>query len=72
MLQIIDKMSYNKFYDNACSNSMVPSLNCLHSIEELDIPFSIRGIGGSSLMATHKGLLPNFPHQLGRAYWGPD
>ena len=62
----------DKYYDNACSHSMVPSLDCLNSAKSLLKSFSIGGIGGSSLLATHVGVLPGFPPHLGLAYWGPN
>jgi len=64
--------SYDKYYDNACSHSMVPSLNMLSSATALADPFSIGGIGGSLLLATYVGVLHGFPPALGTAYWGPN
>jgi len=55
----------DKYYDNACSHSMVPSLHYLHSVETLLSPFSIGGIGGSSLLATHVGARISFSSRKG-------
>ena len=35
--------SHDKYYDNACSHSMVPSLHMLSSVTPLPDPFSIGG-----------------------------
>ena len=60
-----------KFYDNACSYSMVTTLDSLDNVKLLMSPFYIGGIGGSSLYATHVGMLKGFPANLAKAYWGP-
>ena len=60
-----------RFYDNACSYSMVKDINSLDNVEKLPTPFLIGGIGGSSVYATHHGLLQGFPLNLAKAYWGP-
>ena len=66
-----ESLSFHKFYDNACSYSMVRSLTSLLHVEALSVPFLIGGIGGSALYATHSGLLKGFPPILAKAYWGP-
>ena len=66
-----ESLSFHKFYDNACSFSMVRSLTSLLHVEALSVPFLIGGIGGSALYATHSGLLKGFPPILAKAYWGP-
>ena len=66
-----ESLSFHKFYDNACSYSMVRSLTSLLNVEALSVPFLIGGIGGSALYATHSGLLKGFPPILAKAYWGP-
>ena len=63
--------TYAKFYDNACSYSMVPSLSFLSDVKELSRPFPIGGLGGSMVLATHSGLITGFPTPLAKAYWGP-
>ena len=50
---------------------MVKDLNSLDNVEKLPTPFLIGGIGGSSVYATHHGLLQGFPLNLAKAYWGP-
>ena len=50
---------------------MVPSLGLLVEIKELLIPFPIGELGGSTVLATHSGLIKGFPSALAKAYWGP-
>ena len=60
-----------RYYDNACSYSMVKDLSSLTHVELLRDPFYIGGIAGSSLYATHSGQTKGFPFNLAKAYWGP-
>ena len=50
---------------------MVPSCHYLTDVKELTKPFPIGGLGGSTVLATHCGLIIGFPVPLAKAYWGP-
>ena len=50
---------------------MVPSCHFLSDVKPLTHPFPIGGLGGSTVIATHYGLIKGFPVELGKAYWGP-
>ena len=60
-----------KYYDNACSYSMVPNRIFLSDVKPLIQHFPIGGLGGSTVLATHYGYIKGFPHALAKAYWGP-